>query len=321
MPQRDVVAELRRAQLTAPADLRATVRLIAADAAPPPRPRVSRRAVLAVALPLAAALAAAAGVLLTRPAHERTATPTVEHGSAAAPKPGRSLPSTATQAAPFTVPPARNRAQLYDATLSLQLTDPKAVSDAVKRALRITASLSGYPTSVHAGSHGAGATADLVLKVPRPHVQEALTRLSALGTIVGEHVDVQDAEAGLNATDRTIARLQRTLKALRAQSPAPEKQIAALEARIAALQRNQAATRRAAHYATVDVHLATAPAPETKTGGHGPLHGVGVALRWLGIGAVYALAVGGPVVILVLAVFLIARRLRRRREDALLSRS
>ena len=321
MPQRDVVAELHRAQLTAPAELRATVRLIAADATPPRSLRVSRRAVFAVALPAAAALAAA-GVLLTRPAHENTTAPRVADGSAAAPKSSRAgLPSTATQAAPYTVPSAPNRAQLYDATLSVQLADPKAVSDAVKRALRITASLSGYPTSVHAGSHGASSTADLVLKVPRTHVQEALARLSQIGTIVGEHVDVQDAQAGLNATDRTIARLQRRLKALREQSPAPAKQILALEARIAALQRSEAATRLAAHYATVDVHLATAPAPTPKAGGHGPLHGVGVALGWLGIGAVYALAVGGPVVALALAAFFAVRLLRRRREDALLSRS
>jgi Domain of unknown function (DUF4349) len=320
MPQRDVAAELRAAQLTAPAELRATVRLIAADSTPPRRHRVSRRAVLAVALPVAAALAAA-GVILTRPAHENTTAPQVGDGSAAAPKSGRSAPSTATQATPFTVRPAPNRAQLYDATLSVQLADPKAVSDALKRALRITASLSGYPTSVHAGSHGASATADLVLKVPRTHVQQALARLSQLGTIVGEHVDVKDAQAGLNATDRTIARLQRRLRALRAQSPAPAKQILALETRIAALQRSEAATRLAAHYATVDVHLATAPAPTPKAGGHGPLHGVGVALRWLGIGAVYALAIGGPVVLLALAAFFAVRLLRRRREDALLSRS
>jgi hypothetical protein len=54
---------------------------------------------------------------------------------------------------------------------------------------------------------------------------------------------------------------------------------------------------------------------------HGPLHGLGVAFRWLGIGAAYALALGLPFVLLGLAVWLVARIVRRRREDALLSRS
>jgi len=52
-----------------------------------------------------------------------------------------------------------------------------------------------------------------------------------------------------------------------------------------------------------------------------PLHGAVVALKWLGVGAVYALAVGGPIILLALFVWLVARFVRRRREDALLSRS
>jgi hypothetical protein len=44
-------------------------------------------------------------------------------------------------------------------------------------------------------------------------------------------------------------------------------------------------------------------------------------LTWLGIGAVYALAIGTPLVVLALLVWLAVRVIRRRREDALLSRS
>ncbi len=48
----------------------------------------------------------------------------------------------------------------------------------------------------------------------------------------------------------------------------------------------------------------------------GPLHGLGVAFTWIGIGAVYALALGTPVVLLsLLGWFLVARGLRRRREE------
>jgi hypothetical protein len=318
MSQRDVVAELRTARVEAPPELRARVRLIAADAEPPRRSITWRRA-LVIAVPVAAAVAVAA-VVATRPPHEHAAAQReiVQHASAAstATVPG----AQAKSAAPLTVPAPRNRAQSVDETLSLQLDTPKDVSDGVKSALRITASLGGYPRSVHASTRGSGASASLVLKIPRLNVQTAVARLSALGTIVAEHVDVTDAQAGLNAADRTIARLQRQLKARRVEQPPPAAQIAQLEQRIVQLQRAEAAARLRAHYATVSLQLATPPATVVKHE-HGPLHGVAVALKWLGVGAVYALAIGGPIVLLAVLVWLTARFVRRRREDALLSRS
>jgi hypothetical protein len=153
-------------------------------------------------------------------------------------------------------------------------------------------------------------------------VQEAVIRLSALGTITGEQVDLQDLQAGINATGREIARLQRRLAVLRAQpqTPATQRKIAALTARIASLQRGTADTRRSAHYATVSLHLAT-PATAKHTAHHGPLHGLAVAARWIGIGAVYALALGLPALLLVALGWLAVRTIRRRRENELLSRS
>ena len=41
---------------------------------------------------------------------------------------------------------------------------------------------------------------------------------------------------------------------------------------------------------------------------------------WIWIGAIYVLALGGPLVVLLVAIWLAARTLRRRREDALLAR-
>jgi hypothetical protein len=75
---------------------------------------------------------------------------------------------------------------------------------------------------------------------------------------------------------------------------------------------------RNAHYATVSLHLETPPATVERQHTHGPLHGVGVALKWLGIGAVYALAIGAPVAVLLLLLWLGVRVVRRRRENALL---
>jgi hypothetical protein len=226
-------------------------------------------------------------------------------------------------AAKLAVPSIPGRIQIYGEFLALRLSSATAVSNAVKSALRITSALGGYPTSVHATSQAKIATADLTLKIPRAHIQQALTRLSALGTITSEQVDIQDKTAGLNATDRTIARLQKQLADLRAQTPSitTTKRIVALEAQIVRLQRAEAMTRLKAHYATVQLHLTSVKAVVPAKHGHGRLHGVVVALTWLGIGAVYALAIGTPVAVLALLIWLAGRFVRRRREDALLSRS
>jgi hypothetical protein len=319
MSQRDLVAELRGARLAAPEHLREQVRLIAAAATPPQKLFTWRRA-LVVALPVAAAVAAA--VVLTRPSNRPVAVPetavveraAVQHGATA----------TAPKAYDKAVPLQNlNRAQRYEAYLALRVRSGEGVSNGVKRAQQIITSLGGYSLSVHASSETESASADLTLKVPRAHVQEAITRLSALGTITGEQVDVQDVQASLDTTDRLIARLQRRLRDLRAQEQTDEvkRQIAAITARVERLQRQQRATVRSTHYATIQLHLATKSAVTPARHHHGPLHGLGVAFRWIGIGAVYALALGVPFLLLVALVWSGVRVVRRRRVDALLSQA
>jgi hypothetical protein len=322
MSQRDLVAELRGARLAAPPELREHVRLIAAAGAGERGPRFTWRRALVIAVPLAAALAAA--VVVTRPSHRTALTgDTAEHGTVLSTQAATPAPTRAAKA--YGVPTTPSRVQQYGATLSLRIPTANAVSDAVKRAMRITTSLGGYSTSVHASTFGKQANAELTLKVPREHVQEAITRLAQLGTITAEQVDVLDKQAALNATDRQIARLQKQLAALRAVQPqtdATKTQIAQLTSRIESLQRGEANTRRTAHYATIQLSLTTAPAYiPPKHHGHGPLHGVVVALTWLGIGAVYALAVGLPVLVVLLLLWLAVRTVRRRRVEALLDRS
>jgi hypothetical protein len=314
MSQRDLVAELRAAHVGAPPEVRERVRLIAAAAPAPPR-RITWRRALVVVVPVAAAVAAT--IVFTRPAknqqvvRELNAPATIDRGA----------PQTHGAAAKaFAVPSPTGRVQDYDATLSLRVERAKNVSDGVKSALRITTSLGGYSASVHAETDGPRAVADLKLKIPRNHVQQAMARLSQLGTITGESVSTVDKTAALNATDRRIARLQKQLAKLRANSESPEnaRQILALEKQIVRLQRSEAATRLNAHYATVDLHLETPLATVAPKHSHGPLHGLGVAFRWIGIGAVYALALGGPVALLIVLLLLGVRVVRRRRENALL---
>src|SRR5262249_50785813 len=135
-------------------------------------------------------------------------------------------------AAPIPSGAAGNRLQQVETTLSLRLASPDAVSAAMQRALAIAKSYGGYPAYVDAGSEGRSASAQLTLKVPRSHLREAMTRLSALGTVTAEHLDVQDLTAGVNETDRAIARLQRQLADLRSQEQTAQvrRQIARLTA-------------------------------------------------------------------------------------------
>jgi hypothetical protein len=331
MSQRDLVAELRATRLTAPVEVRERVRLIAAADTSTRGPRFTWRRALVVALPVAAAVAAT--VVVTRPSHQAAApiVPTtvrsaVAHGSVAVPDSAAKLaPSTgAGSATAIPVAPSRTRVQRYGASLTLRVPTPDGVSTGVKRALRIATSLGGHPTSVHASSQGRTAHADLVLKIPRVNVQRAVTQLSQLGTITGEQVEVQDLQAGLDSSGRTIARLQKRLSGLLAQpqTPALTRQIAALTARVVQLQRARVNTIRAARFATVRLHLATPPVKAvTKHENHGPFAWLLRSLVWLGIGAVYALVLGIPLVLLGLLVALIVRTVRRRREDALLSRT
>jgi hypothetical protein len=317
MSQRDLVAELRAAHVEAPPEVRDRVRLIAAGAPAPPR-RITWRRAFVVAVPLAAAIAAT--IVVTRPPeHDRTALDLAHRGAITiAPNVGATAQARSPKA--FALPAAKNRVQTYDATLSLRVEHARDVSDGVKRALRITTSLGGFSQSVHAETHGARAVADLRLRIPRSRIQEAMAKLAQLGTITDENVSTVDQTVLLNNTDRAIARLQRQLAALRAQPQSPEndRRIAALVNRIERLQRGEATVRRNAHFATVNLHLETPLVTVVPKHGHGPLHGVGVALTWLGIGAVYALAIGAPVAVLLALLWLGVRVVRRRRENALL---
>lgn len=296
MSQRDLVAELRAARIEAPANVRAHVRLIADADTTPPRRRVTWRRSLVVVLPIAAAVAAT--IVVTRPTHHNA----VQRGAAVE---RATAPSATDQTfgAQKAVPaPSTTRVQRYGATLRLRVPDPAAVSDGVTRAIRIARSLGGFESAVHTNLTGENGTADLTLRIPRANVQQAVARLTKLGTVTSEQVDITDLTAGLSQADRTIARLQRRLAALRAQH-APPAQIAALTQQIQRLQRGESATKRSAHYATVRMHLGTPP------------HVVNHHYVRNGI------VLGACALVLLLVGFIAARTVRRRREDALLSRS
>jgi hypothetical protein len=325
MSRPDLLTELRASQPAAPPELRERV-LSLAPAAPPRRRRLSWR--LGVVVASAAAVAVAAAVVATRGGGEHTTPRGAEltpasNADAAAPSVGLRAEAKGYMAGSAAIPaPSATRLQNYRAYLELRVPKAADVSRASQHAQSITRSLGGYVLAVTVDARGKKGSADLRLRVPRQHVQEAVARLSQLGTIVAENVQVEDLQAQVNRSDRLVDRLQKRLADLRAkeQTDAVEREIAALTKRIQRLQRTRATTVREAHYATIQLDVATKKAASAGRGdGAGPLHGLGVAFRWIGIGAVYALALGTPFVLLAVLLWLAARAVRRRREEALLS--
>jgi uncharacterized protein DUF4349 len=321
MSQPDLARTLRSARPVAPPELRERVRLVAAQASPPRRQPVTWRRALVVVVVVGAAVAA--GVIATRPSHRAIQLGAVvqpAHRKAAVPFGAASSADKLGTVAPA---PSATRTQRYTASLELRVPTAAAVSSATRQAIAIANSLGGYQAYVNLDASGKTGYAEIRLRIPKVHVQEAVRRLSALGRVVGEHVQIQDLQAGVDATDRLIAGLQQQLAGLRTQPQTAlvQREIAALTTQIVHLQRGRSATVRTSRYATVEVSLSVPPVTPPKPHHPGPLHGLGTAFRWIGIGAVYGLAVGAPFLALSAAIWLAVRALRRRREDSLLSRS
>jgi Domain of unknown function (DUF4349) len=333
----DLIDRLRAARPLAPQEVRELVRQIAAQAEPP-KPRRQRRLNWKPALALAVLVAVAVGAaVVLRPTHKGTprageylpTNPTPQTTTSSAPPvfASGSAASTARKAGhgAAAIPvPSPNRVQRITTSLELRVASSGDVSNGAKRAVAITHALGGYPSSLNVSAAGRTGYADLTLRIPKQRLQTAVTRLSALGTVIGENVRIHDLQNQVDATARKIARLEARVKAWQEQfqTDVTQKHIAALTDQIGKLRRGRTATIHSAGYASLSLQLTTrpAPAPAAKPG-HGPLHNLGVAFRWLGIGALYAVALAAPFVLIGGLVWLVARAVRRHRENELLSSS
>jgi hypothetical protein len=171
-----------------------------------------------------------------------------------------------------------------------------AVSDRTKRALAITRRLGGVVTRVDLSSHGRSGAAEIVMRIPVGRVQDAVVALGALGRIVGQHVVITDAERRIEALEKQVQ----------------ESSGKAKETAQALLGREL----RKARLARIAVGLSTPPAPVPAPPKPEP-----TAMRILraeGRYALDALLVAGPIVLIGLAAWLVARTLRRRSERRLL---
>ena len=238
MTVNEIVDELGAARPRASDALRLQV-LTHASVPPTRRPslgeRVRGRRRTMLALPVAAGLAVAAavavGITQSSPApvaREAVSSPsqdTAVRSVGAQPPAALAGPQVGSATSRSKAPaPAIGRAQRYTATLTLGVDDTDALSSATQQALAIARDLGGYVVSVQYAT-GESGVASLTLRVPSTQAATAVTRLSDLGTILAQNVQIDDLQESLDALGREIERARAQIAALtaaidRAETPA-----------------------------------------------------------------------------------------------------
>ena len=212
--------------------------------------------------------------------------------------------------------------------MRLRVADVEELSAATKSAMRIAQSLSGYVVSVQydAPAQGVGG-AQIVLRVPTARVQTALTQLSALGTILGQRIGIEDLQqpaddltAQIEATaarDRAAPPQAREPEPLRrgARSPPGQARRRAPPA-LGPPRLTQRHARRSA-FATISLDLTTERI-EPAAVEDGRLDDLKAILAWEGTALLYVLVIAGPFVLLGILIWLGLRFRRRSEENRLL---
>jgi hypothetical protein len=329
----DLIRELQASRPTAPAQLRARVREIAAqERSAPARSwlRIPVRRAALVALPAAAALAlVSAGALGLVRSGPITGTETFGGDTRQAETFAESSPTGEQGAATATdsaIVPTPGRAQRVSATLTVEVRDADAVSRAAQEALELTRSLGGHvvSASVFTGEEG---NAVLTVRIPVAEVQDAIVQLSALGRITSQQVTIDDLQETLDGLTRRGAILESQIARIRARLAAealePQTE-AVLRARLHSLREELAKLRGEITATTTQARMATVQLTLVTPGAQGAaplpsrldrtLDEALNVLVWEGVVALALAIVLTPFAILAAAAWL-GRRLYRRRED------
>jgi hypothetical protein len=346
-----LVGELRSGEVTASPELRERVRAIATREPEPPaarlRTRLPRRRLTLVLVPALALVAAAVAVGVLTPGGS---TPQAQRGHDTRPATLKSgnkdsasggayntlqvpRPSDQVQRGALTaLAPSGSRAQLYSVDLTLRVSN---LSDTTKRAINLTRGWGGYVVNVDSGSDRKSGTAYLVLRIPIAKIQSALQKLSGLGTILANHVSIQDVQVQLNRRYSQMQAFRVQITKLRGKLTDPnltQSQRSFFEAAIsqrlgalANLQQLQDAQKTRASFATVALDLQTkkaaAAAPPSKPSQIGrALHNIGRVLVVEAEVLLYVLLIGAPFAVVAALLWMSRRGLRRRSEDQLLAR-
>jgi hypothetical protein len=335
----DEIVRGLRALPGAPAELRGRV-LELASAADRPRPR---RRGLRVALALGLVVVAAVAAISLTSGGPRSEQKSAGGGGVAA------FPSTRAQhqgeLAPTThpttfgpnvgLPITPGRLTEVHASLRLRVKSVDRLSKATARAMRITRSLGGFVQSVDYGTpSGGNGDAYLTVRIPVGKVQQAVTRFTALGSILSQHLSIRDLQDQANAEQLRILQLRELAAQLRAKlqgSLTPEERVA-VQARLDAVRGllraktgQHAGTLRQGRLSTFELELTTrkgAAAAPSHPGriGRAARHAFSALSKTIA-GLLYVLIVLSPLLVLAAAVLWGARFRRRRVEQRLLARA
>src|SRR5487761_1341783 len=300
-----------------------------------PRRSPSRKLVLVLAAALALAVAAAIvhGLVSSGPNRQSAAlyrntpstrkTPWSAHALAPPSLAGGTGGAQAHGAVPF-VGGAATRLQRTEVTLEVRVKD---VASATTRGTQIATALGGYAQSVNYSSAG---SAFLELRVPVQYVRTAISRLTALGTIVMQNLSVTDLEHDLQAESTQIVQLRRTIAVLETalkRPSLPDAQRVILQIRLANAKRAlslllhaRIGTIAAGENATISLTLMTkaaaVPVPHLRGRLGRLVHSTIGFLGLEGTIVLYALIVLSPIA-LVAALLWSLREARRRRDERL----
>ena len=143
--------------------------------------------------------------------------------------------------------------------MTVEVDDSDGVADSAQKAIALTQRLGGYVASSSVVT-GDDANAVITVRIPAARVQEAVTALSALGTIVSQQVLTQDLQADLNRLERrersVRAQIALIVARLESESLDPAKR-AVLETRLNNLRNELRALRRGIAGTNAEARMAT----------------------------------------------------------------
>jgi hypothetical protein len=248
----------------------------------------------------------------------------------------KALTAHGARGVPFSpLAPSPTRLQRYQASLTVRVDGLDGLSSSTQQALHITRSLGGYVVFSRFNAAKEGVSS-LVVKIPIGHVQQAITRFSALGTIAAQNIQIADLQAQFNQLVKRIGALRVAIAKVDDQLASTslsnedrvklEQRRARLAARLEALRTSKSRTAHTASLATVSLGLTTKEAAAVVKPEHrGPLgralHDAGKILQKEASWALYALIVLGPILLIALLAWLLIRGGRRLSDRRLLESS
>jgi hypothetical protein len=229
---------------------------------------------------------------------------------------------------------ASPRARGVALELELRVADADAVSEAANGAMGAVRELGGHVVASEIATRGEEGTAELRVAVPTRRLEDAVVALSALGTVTGQRVAIEDLQGSVDRRSDRIEALERAIRrdeirlASDALSPTErlriELRLESLRGQLRYATRERARLLREAAFAEVTIALHTREARPGAAAPQGRIEraardGLAVLASATSV-AVFLLVLGGPLIVLAVLTLALRRRRMRRANEAVLDR-